>query len=55
MAGALTRTRTRPSRREVMAVSATLAGGALLVGCSPASLLSIGARKVDFGPFGPFA
>jgi isoquinoline 1-oxidoreductase beta subunit len=42
-----------PSRREVAVVSA-LAGGALLVGCSPASLLSLGARKVDFGPFGPF-
>ena len=53
MAGALTRPARRPSRREVMVVSA-MAGGALLVGCSPANLLSIGARKVDFGAFGPF-
>jgi len=44
------------SRREVLAVSATLAGGALLVGCSPnlmGDILSLGA-KTDFGPFGPF-
>src|SRR5665213_1502670 len=30
------------------------ASGALLVGCSPASLLSIGVKQTDFGPFGPF-
>jgi isoquinoline 1-oxidoreductase beta subunit len=44
------------SRRDVLAVSATLAGGALLVGCSPnlmGDILSLGA-KTDFGPFGPF-
>lgn len=44
----------RPSRREVMAVSAVAAGGALLVGCSPAEMLSIGVKKTDFGAFGPF-
>jgi isoquinoline 1-oxidoreductase beta subunit len=43
----------RPSRREMVVVTA-MAGGALLVGCSPANLLSVGARKIDFGPFGPF-
>lgn len=40
------------TRREVV-VGATLAGGALLVGCSPADMLSLGA-KTDFGAFGPF-
>ncbi|WP_374573962.1 molybdopterin cofactor-binding domain-containing protein [Phenylobacterium sp.] len=40
------------TRREVV-VGATLAGGALLVGCSPADVLSIGAKD-DFGAFGPF-
>ncbi len=40
-------------RRELLVVSATVAGGALVVGCSPASLLSIGADD-RFGPFGPF-
>ncbi|HZK98448.1 MAG TPA: xanthine dehydrogenase family protein molybdopterin-binding subunit [Caulobacteraceae bacterium] len=43
-----------PSRRELVVISAVAAGGALLVGCSPASLLSLGARETDFGPFGPF-
>ncbi|HEY8573871.1 xanthine dehydrogenase family protein molybdopterin-binding subunit [Phenylobacterium sp.] len=41
------------TRREALVVGATLAGGALLVGCSPADLLSVGAKK-DFGAFGPF-
>lgn len=44
------------SRREVLTVGATLAGGALLVGCGPnvmGDVMSLGARK-DFGPFGPF-
>ncbi|HEY8615725.1 xanthine dehydrogenase family protein molybdopterin-binding subunit [Phenylobacterium sp.] len=41
------------TRREALAVGATLAGGALLVGCSPADIMSIGAKK-DFGAFGPF-
>ncbi len=40
------------TRREVV-VSATLVGGALLVGCSPGDLLSVGA-KTEFGAFGPF-
>ena len=43
-----------PTRRDVVVVSAVAAGGALLVGCSPASLLSLGAKPGDFGPFGPF-
>jgi len=42
-----------PSRREMIVVAAA-AGGALLVGCSPADLLSIGADTSHFGPFGPF-
>lgn len=41
-----------PSRRDLV-VGASLVGGALLVGCSPADLLSIGG-KVDVGAFGPF-
>jgi isoquinoline 1-oxidoreductase beta subunit len=41
------------TRREVLAVGATVAGGALLVGCSMADVLSVGAKK-DFGAFGPF-
>lgn len=40
------------SRRDVV-VGATLVGGALLVGCSPADLMSAGS-KVDIGAFGPF-
>jgi len=42
-----------PSRRAFV-VSAVAAGGALLVGCSPADVLSVGAPKLDFGAFGPF-
>jgi isoquinoline 1-oxidoreductase beta subunit len=41
------------TRREALAIGATLAGGALVVGCSPADLLSLGAGH-DFGAFGPF-
>jgi isoquinoline 1-oxidoreductase beta subunit len=41
------------SRREVMVVSAALVGGALVVGCSPADLMSVGS-KVEAGAFGPF-
>ncbi|HJV42627.1 xanthine dehydrogenase family protein molybdopterin-binding subunit [Caulobacter sp.] len=41
-----------PSRRDVV-VTAALAGGALLVGCSPADLMSAGS-KVEVGAFGPF-
>jgi isoquinoline 1-oxidoreductase beta subunit len=40
------------SRRELV-VGATLVGGALLVGCSPADLMSAGS-KVKPGAFGPF-
>jgi isoquinoline 1-oxidoreductase beta subunit len=41
------------SRRGFVAATLT-AGGALLVGCSPANLMSIGVKETDFGPFGPF-
>ena len=41
------------TRREALAIGATLAGGALVVGCSPADILSLGAPH-DFGAFGPF-
>ncbi len=44
----------RPTRRAVVIASAATAGGALLVGCSPAQILGIGTPDVDFGPFGPF-
>ncbi|MBO9557271.1 MAG: xanthine dehydrogenase family protein molybdopterin-binding subunit [Caulobacter sp.] len=40
------------SRRDLV-VGATLVGGALLVGCSPADLMSAGS-KVNVGAFGPF-
>jgi len=40
------------TRRDVV-VGATLAGGALLVGCSPADILGAGART-PVGAFGPF-
>jgi isoquinoline 1-oxidoreductase beta subunit len=42
-----------PSRRAFI-VSAVAASGALLVGCSPADVLSLGAPTADFGAFGPF-
>jgi isoquinoline 1-oxidoreductase beta subunit len=42
-----------PTRRGFL-VAASLTGGALLVGCKPADMLSMGAPKVDFGAFGPF-
>lgn len=41
------------TRRQALAVGATLAGGALLVGCSLPDILSAGS-KVEPGPFGPF-
>lgn len=41
------------TRRDVLVVGAALTGGALVVGCSPADLMSVGAKK-DFGAFGPF-
>lgn len=41
-----------PSRRDVI-VTATAAGGALLVGCSPTSLMALGAEG-EVGAFGPF-
>jgi isoquinoline 1-oxidoreductase beta subunit len=46
--------RLAPTRRDMLVVSAATAGGALLVGCSPMNLLSVGADESHFGPFGPF-
>jgi isoquinoline 1-oxidoreductase beta subunit len=44
--------RTGATRRE-MVVGTALVSGALLVGCGPADLLSVGA-KTEVGAFGPF-
>jgi hypothetical protein len=41
-----------PTRRDLV-VASTLVGGALLVGCSPADIMSAGS-KVEVGAFGPF-
>src|SRR5579859_3310992 len=40
--------------RRALVVGAGLASGALLVGCKPADLLSLGVGHEDFGAFGPF-
>ena len=40
--------------RRALLVGAAGAGGALLVGCSPADVLGIGTPGMDFGAFGPF-
>lgn len=45
-------TQAQPSRRDVVVASA-LVGGTLLVGCSPADIMSAGS-KVEVGAFGPF-
>jgi isoquinoline 1-oxidoreductase beta subunit len=42
-----------PSRRQALRIGATFTGGALVVACSPAGLLSMGA-KAQVGAFGPF-
>jgi isoquinoline 1-oxidoreductase subunit beta len=42
------------SRRRFITTASLTASGALVVGCSPAQLMSIGASQSDFGPFGPF-
>jgi isoquinoline 1-oxidoreductase beta subunit len=42
-----------PTRRALIVGSAVV-GGALVVGCSPASLLGLGAAKPDLGAFGAF-
>ena len=42
-----------PTRRDLV-VGAIVTSSALLVGCSPTDLLSLGAKKQDFGAFGPF-
>ena len=44
---------TQGATRRDLVVGAPLVGGALLVGCSPGDLLSVGAKE-DFGAFGPF-
>ena len=44
----------RPTRRDVVVVAAATAGGSLLIGCSQADILSLGADSSHFGPFGPF-
>ena len=44
---------TGTTRRDLV-VGASLVGGALLVGCSPTDILNLGAKKIDFGAFGPF-
>ncbi len=44
---------TEATRRGLI-IGATLAGGALLVGCSPTDILSLGAQKPDQTTFGPF-
>ncbi|WP_340645057.1 xanthine dehydrogenase family protein molybdopterin-binding subunit [Phenylobacterium sp.] len=49
----LSRRETQGATRRDLVVGATLVGGALLVGCSPGDLLSVGAKE-DFGAFGPF-
>ncbi|MDB5447842.1 MAG: aldehyde oxidase and xanthine dehydrogenase molybdopterin binding [Phenylobacterium sp.] len=41
------------SRRDALRIGAAFTGGALLVGCSPADIMSLGAKK-DIGAFGPF-
>ena len=43
----------RLSRRQFITTASLTAGGALVVGCSPAQVLSIGA-DTPVGPFGPF-
>jgi isoquinoline 1-oxidoreductase subunit beta len=43
----------QPSRRDLL-VGATLAGGALLVGCAPAQIMGAGLPKTDYGAFGPY-
>jgi len=43
-----------PTRREMVVIAAVAAGGSLLIGCSQADVLSLGADSSHFGPFGPF-
>jgi isoquinoline 1-oxidoreductase beta subunit len=50
---ALRVSRAGATRRDLV-IGASLVGGALLVGCSPMDVLSLGAKKRDFGAFGPF-
>ena len=49
-----TASRLGAATRRGFLVSATAASGAFLVGCSMGDVLSIGAKKPDFGAFGPF-
>ncbi|MGA2951275.1 MAG: xanthine dehydrogenase family protein molybdopterin-binding subunit [Caulobacteraceae bacterium] len=43
-----------PTRREMVVIAAVAAGGSLLIGCSQADIMSLGADSSHFGPFGPF-
>jgi isoquinoline 1-oxidoreductase beta subunit len=43
-----------PTRRALLVTAAVGAAGSLLVGCSPADLLAVGAPAAEFGAFGPF-
>jgi isoquinoline 1-oxidoreductase beta subunit len=45
---------TLTATRRDLVVGAVVTSGALLVGCSPMDLLSMGSKKIDFGAFGPF-
>ena len=49
-----TRGKAVTATRRGLIVGATMAGGALLVGCSMGDVLTLGAPKTDFGPYGPF-
>jgi len=49
-----TGSRVATATRRGLIVSATAAGGALLIGCSMGDVLSLGARKPDFSGLGPF-
>jgi isoquinoline 1-oxidoreductase subunit beta len=40
--------------RRGLIVGAVVAGGALLVGCSPSDIIGLGAKTPDLGAFGPF-
>ena len=42
------------TRRALLITATAGATGSLLVGCGPADVLSLGAKPVDFGAFGPF-
>ena len=51
---AITQSRKASATRRGVLIGATLAGGALVVGCSPTDILSMGAEKPAKSPFGAF-